>query len=83
MVRHMGPHGSQVLKKKGEKIPLLGQIDPKLYRGITLLENNLYNCPVFYHKVNRSTDFVCVLHRDKKGGRTIVVREIPELYVLG
>jgi len=27
--RHMGPHGVQILKKKGEKIPLLGQIDTK------------------------------------------------------
>jgi transcription initiation factor TFIID subunit 1 len=25
----MGPYGVQVLKKKGEKIPLLGQIDPR------------------------------------------------------
>jgi hypothetical protein len=60
----MGPHGTQVLKKKGEKTPLLGQVDTRHYKGITILENNLYYAPVFYQKAQRN-DFLCVVHRDK------------------
>lgn len=78
----MGPHGVQILKKKGEKIPLLGQIDTRYYKGITVMENNMYYCPVFYHKPQRN-DFLCVVHRDKQLNPTIIVRELSELYVMG
>jgi Protein of unknown function (DUF3591) len=64
-LRHMGPYGVQVLKKRGEKIPLLGQIDSSR-KGITVLENNMYYCPVFYHKAHKN-DFLCVMHQDKHG----------------
>lgn len=78
----MGPYGAQVLKKKGEKIPLLGQIDTKQYKGITVLENNMYYCPVFYHKTPRN-DFLCVLHQDKHGNQQVFVRELQEMYLMG
>lgn len=68
-LRHMGPFGVQVLRNRGEKIPLLGQLDLQHYKGLTVLENNLYVCPVFYHKQalqkTRRNDFFCVVHRDK------------------
>ena len=53
------------MKKRGEKIPLLGQIDNQR-KGITVLENNMYYCPVFYHKAHKN-DFLCVMHQDKHG----------------
>ena len=84
LTKHMGPHGAQVLKKKGEKIPLLGQIDTKNSLGITVLENNMYLSPVFYHKLSpKSADFLCVFHRDKNGIPSIVVRELSEVYAVG
>lgn len=82
LLKHMGPHGAQVLKKKGEKIPLLGQIDPKQYRGITVLENNMYYCPAFYHRAPRN-DFLCLLHQDKHGSPQIYLRELQEVYLVG
>jgi hypothetical protein len=57
----MGPYGAQVLKKKGEKIPLLAKLTLREYKGITVLENNMYFCPVFYHKTQKN-DFLCVVH---------------------
>ena len=80
--RHMGQHGAQILKKKGEKIPLLGQIDTKPYKGLTVMENNMYYCPVFYHKPQMN-DFLCVVHKDKKGNSSIIIRDLQDLYVMG
>lgn len=80
--RHMGPHGIQILKKKGEKIPLLGQINTNVYKGLTVMENNMFYCPVFYHKPQKS-DFLCIIHKDKKGKNSILVRELSDIYVMG
>lgn len=77
----MGPYGVQVMKKRGEKIPLLGQIDNQR-KGITVLENNMYYCPVFYHKTHKN-DFLCIMHQDKKGKNQIFVRELQEVYLMG
>lgn len=66
--RHMGPHGQIELKKAPQFIDaskpelglvpkqhlqLTGQINTSLYKGITVLENKMYNAPVFYHAPNR------------------------------
>lgn len=50
-----------------------------------MLENNLYVCPVVYHKPQkaRRNDFLCVVHRDKNQKASIVVRELSEMYVVG
>jgi hypothetical protein len=37
---------------------------------------------VFAHKTNRS-DFLCVIHKNKKGLRRIFAREISDIYTVG
>jgi hypothetical protein len=70
------------LKKKQERTPLLGQIDPKQIKGVTVLENNMYYCPVFYHKVPRN-DFLAITHLDKYGNPSIYIRELSDMYLMG
>ena len=60
--RHIGPLGELVLKSRGDKIDLLGQVDLDKYKGQAVLENKMYNAPVFYHKTPR-TDFFCTVHK--------------------
>ena len=50
------------MKQKWEKLDTLGQVDKDKFNGLTILENNMYNAPVFYQK-NPSTnnDFFCSL----------------------
>jgi hypothetical protein len=80
----MGPyeHGTIVMKKKGEKLELLGQIAHEDFKGITILENNMYNAPVFYHAADRQ-DFFCSVHLNKKNTREVIVRELENLYTVG
>lgn len=82
-IKHMGPHGFPILKKKGDKIPhLLGQIENKRYKGITILENNMFLAPTFFHQTAKH-DFLCVLHQDKKGQAQLFVRELSDIYTVG
>lgn len=64
--RHIGYYGQQILLQDEDRLPLIGQIDRKKYQGMTILENNLYRVPACYHKP-KSTDFLCVVHKDKNG----------------
>jgi hypothetical protein len=64
--RHMGPHGEIILKSSKERLDLLGQVDTSNYKGLTVLENKMYNAPVFYHSPGRC-DFVCSLVKGKQG----------------
>lgn len=65
--RHMGPHGNLELKKPGEKLNLLGQIQSyDDYKGVTILDNNMYSAPCFYHTADRQ-DFFCAVHLNKDG----------------
>lgn len=93
----MGPHGKLVLKGKPQfvdfskkelglnpsmRLDLLGQIDTNQYQGITVLENKMYNAPVFYHNSNR-TDFFCSLVLSKSNEQRIVIREMDGIYNVG
>ena len=60
----MGPHGNIVMKKPGEKLDLLGWIMLDDFKGIAVLENNLYSAPVFFHTAERQ-DFFCAVHLNK------------------
>lgn len=82
--RHIGPHGKLILKKQLEKLDLLGQVDRSRYNGITLLENNMYNAPVFYHRMpSTSTDFFCSIIKQNKTERRIVIRPLSSFYTVG
>ena len=81
-VKHMGPYGIQILKKMNQKLDLLGNIDRNLFQGITVLSNNMYNAPVFYHKP-KYADFFCSIYQDKKGSKKILLREIKNVYTVG
>jgi hypothetical protein len=53
------------------------------YKGVTILDNNMYNAPVFYHTADRQ-DFFCCLHLSEDGKRrTVVIRELDYLYTVG
>ena len=62
--RHIGSLGALILKGVHDKLELLGQVDRKSYKGIAVLENKLYNVPVFYHKPHR-VDFFCAIHKQE------------------
>ncbi len=47
--RHMGPYGEIILKQPRERLDLLGQVDTSVFKGLTVLENKMYNAPVFFH----------------------------------
>lgn len=82
--RHIGPYGQLILKQNKEKLNLLGQVDRSVYEGVTVLENKLYNAPVFYHKLpSTNTDFFCSVSRLANGERKIVVRELNHIYTMG
>lgn len=60
--RHIGPYGKFIFKDELEKLDLLGQVDKSKYKGLTILENNMYNAPVFYHRIPSTTnDFFCTI----------------------
>eukprot|EP00826_Nyctotherus_ovalis_P022309 TRINITY_DN1733_c0_g4_i1.p1 TRINITY_DN1733_c0_g4~~TRINITY_DN1733_c0_g4_i1.p1 ORF type:complete len:740 (+),score=207.69 TRINITY_DN1733_c0_g4_i1:252-2471(+) len=63
---HMGPYGIEMKLSLKDRIPLLGQLDPSHYKGITILENNMYRAPVFYHDW-REQDFLLIKHKSKNG----------------
>lgn len=51
--------------------------------GITVLENKMYNAPLFYHSSSR-TDFFCSLVQVKQGkDQRIVIRELDSMYTVG
>ena len=67
-----------------EKLDLLGQVDKSKFNGITLLENNLYNAPVFYHRMPSTTnDFFCSLIKQSNGDNRIVIRQLNSFYTVG
>lgn len=45
-----------------------------------MLENKLFNAPVFYHAPQR-TDFFCTMHT--KGDTRIILRELDNFYTVG
>jgi len=83
--KHMGLNGVQILLKKDDKmlkVPLLGQIDTRHFKGVTVLDNNMYQAPIFCHSSQKS-DFLCVFHTDRRSKRQIFIREINDLYTVG
>lgn len=50
-----GPYGSQILLQPNQKLPLIGQIDQSELKGISVIDNKIYRCPVFYEKVKNPT----------------------------
>lgn len=51
--------------------------------GITVLENKMYNAPLFFHQSSR-TDFFCSLVKTKQSQeQRIVIRELDSLYTVG
>ena len=76
-----------MLKSRHDKLELLGQVDRKSYRGIAVLENKLYNVPVFHHKPHR-VDFFCAIHKqedssNQPGSSSIFIRELDQIYTVG
>ena len=83
--RHIGPHGKFLIKGKLEKLDLLGQVDKDKYKGLTMLENNMYNAPVFYHRIpSTNNDFFCsVIKQNNSNDSRIVVRSLDLFYTVG
>jgi hypothetical protein len=94
----MGPHGEIQLKGKPsfvdpskkelglihtQRLDLLGQINTDIYQGITVLENKMYNAPLFYHNSQRN-DFFCSIVQGKScTEQRIVIRELESVYNVG
>ena len=54
------------------------------FNGIALLENNLYNAPVFYHRMPSTTnDFFCSIIKQASGEQRIVIRGLNSFYTVG
>lgn len=83
--RHIGPYGKFIMKQKLEKIDLLGQCDKEKFNGLTILENNMYNAPVFYHRIpSTNNDFFCSMIKQKDSNeRRIVIRSLSSFYTVG
>lgn len=94
----MGPYGELELVGKAQfvdpkkpelglipsqRLELLGQINTRKYQGISVLENKMYNAPLFYHSAPR-TDFFCTLVQGKQANeQRIVIREMDSAYTVG
>ena len=63
---HMGPYGIEMNLSSKDRVPLLGQIDQSKYKGITIIENNMYRAPVFYHKM-ANQEYLLIKHKNKSG----------------
>lgn len=49
-----------------------------------MLENNMYNAPVFYHRMpSTSNDFFCSIIKQPNNERRIVIRSLNSLYTVG
>ena len=48
----MGPFGFKTIIKPENKLPLIGQIDLNEFKGINILDNNMYRAPIFYEKIS-------------------------------
>ena len=83
--RHLGPHGEIIMKGAMEKLDILGQVDKSRFKGLTMLENKLYNAPVFYHKMaSTNNDFFCsVIKQGNRDERRIVIRALNSFYTVG
>ena len=83
--RHIGPYGKFLFKDNLEKLDLLGQVDKSKYKGLTMLENNMYNAPVFYHRMpSTNNDFYCsVIKQNNTNDSRIVVRSLNSFFTVG
>ena len=74
-----------MLKSRLEKLDLLGQVDQQKYKGLTMLENNMYNAPVFYHRMpSTNNDFFCsVIKQSNSNDSRIVVRSLNSFFTVG
>jgi hypothetical protein len=89
----MGPFGELVLKGKPQvkdsdpetaKLELLGQINTDEYQGISVLENKMYNAPVFFHQANRTDFFCCLVQNGSEADdKRIIIRELDSVYSVG
>ncbi len=61
---YIGPYGIEIRLSAKDKLPLLGQLDQTMYKGVTIIENNMYRGPVFYHAQPRE-EFLLVRHKKK------------------
>ena len=73
------------MKSRGDKIDLLGQVDLKKYKGQAVLENKMYNAPVFFHYIKPPrTDFFCTIHKQADNTTSnIFIRELDSMYTVG
>lgn len=80
--RHIGPNGELILKGPVDKLELLGQVDLNHFKGLAVLENKMYNTPVFFH-TPATTDFFCSFAKKKNGDFTVAIREMDSIYTMG
>eukprot|EP01022_Parablepharisma_sp_SALTPOND_P020384 TRINITY_DN3702_c0_g2_i1.p1 TRINITY_DN3702_c0_g2~~TRINITY_DN3702_c0_g2_i1.p1 ORF type:complete len:1466 (-),score=230.12 TRINITY_DN3702_c0_g2_i1:3379-7776(-) len=78
---HMGPYGIEIRLSPKDRIPLLGQLDQSQYKGITIIENNMYRAPIFYHAVP-TEEYLLVKHKTKDGVLFLFCKQIQFTYVL-
>ena len=80
----MGKPGPEFEIKGKQKLDLLGQINTKKYQGISVLENKMYNAPVFYHQSNRQDFFCCLVQgTNESDDKKIIIRELDSVYTVG
>ena len=93
---YMGPHGINMIRRGNQNLPLIGQLKDSEYRGLSVIENRLYQAPVFYTQYdkypNYSQYFFCSVNISKKSSASvdgsgaqpapcqIFIRPLPELY---
>ena len=67
---HVGPHGFVMKRRANQNIPTMGQIKDSGHRGISTIENKLYQAPVFYTQYtkypNYAQYFFCSVNLSKK-----------------
>lgn len=76
-----GEHGEVSPLKENEQLPTLGQLVGNKCEGLTILENNLYQVPVFKQKT-RKNDFILV-RVFEKGEYKYYLRKIRSVYTAG
>lgn len=64
------------------KIPLIGKVDSSAYKGIAILENNMYRAPLFWHPV-KTTDFLLIKHKEQDGQNKFYLRKASGLFTVG
>ena len=88
----LGPFGVEMNQKETQKVPLVVNVENSKLAGITVMDNKMYKCPVYYFKPKEEDELVKNIDEPKhvnflisyrKDTGEFFLREIDHTYVVG